>query len=37
MYSYIIDFMTNLVNILIPLIFLRIVADIFRDFFFKGA
>lgn len=35
MYDIIVQFLQDIVNLLIPLIFIRVVADIFRDFIFN--
>ena len=35
MYDLIVAFLQDIVNLLIPLIFIRVVADIFRDFIFN--
>lgn len=35
MYDLIVQFLQDIVNLLIPLIFIRVVADIFRDFIFN--
>ena len=35
MYDIIVAFLQDIVNLLIPLIFIRVVADIFRDFIFN--
>ena len=35
MYDLIVAFLQDIVNLLIPLIFIRVVSDIFRDFIFN--
>lgn len=35
MYDLIVQYLQDIVNLLIPLIFIRVVADIFRDFIFN--
>lgn len=35
MYDLIVQYLQDIVNLLIPLIFIRVVADIFRDFVFN--